>query len=590
MVLGEQTVEADSGPVPGRRLPRLPGRRTVLAALLAVLAVVVVYCCALREAGHVVTESDAASMAMQGWAMAHGNPLLHGWKLADVSFYSIEVPLYALAGLIFGLRPDIVPVVAAATFTILVVLAAFVARGRSRGLAGAAATGLAVAIMAGPALPTAGLLIALPDHTGTAIVPLVLALVIDWWSKDKAGRGWRTAAAVCVVLAWGLIEDPLILPIGVIPVVLVCLARSWRYRDARPELALAGGAVASLVLFALVKEAIRALGGWQLDGYGNQVIPGQAMGANVGGTLQAFLHLYSASFFEDKLGLGLALTAIHLVLAALVLIAGWIALRRLFFSGDLVAVLLAAGILANLAAYFFLYIAPSNGQDITPVFAMGAALAGRVLGGPLARAWQDGSLWGTWRVGGLHSPLATPRTGLHSPPATPRTGLHSPPATPGTSPRGAWLLVAAWAAVVLVVSVPPLVKAKPVAPDNAVLASWLMAHGLHSGISQYWQANSVMLDTGDKVTLRQGWDYGTEGGVRPYPWEEDTSLLNPATNYANFVISAKHSGLPVASIEKTFGAPAQVYTVSTFTILVYNRNLLPGWSSLHAPYPSPISF
>ena len=557
MVLGEQTVKADSGRVPARRLPRLPGRRTVIIALLTVLAVAVVYCCALREAGHVVTESDAASMALQGWAMGHGNPLLHGWRLADVSFYSIEVPEYALAGLIFGLRPDIVPVVAAATFTILVVLAAAVARGRSRGLAGVVALGLTVAIMAGPALPTAGLLIALPDHTGTAIVPLVLALVIDWWSKDKAGRGWRAAAAVCVVLAWGLIEDPLMLPIGVIPVVLVCLARAWRYRDARPELALAGGAVASLVLFAVVKEAIRLLGGWQLDGYGNQVIPGQAMGANVGGTLQAFLHLYSASFFEDKLGLGLALPAIHLVLAALVLIAGWIALRRLFFSGDLVAVLLAAGILANLAAYFFLYIAPSNGQDIAPVFAMGAALAGRVLGGPLASAWQDGGVWGAWR---------------------------------GTGPRGAWLLAAAWAAVVVVVSVPPLVKAKPVAPDNAVLASWLMAHGLRSGISQYWQANSVMLDTGGAVTLRQGWDYGTEGGVRPYPWEEDTSLLNPATNYANFVISAKHSGLPVASIEKTFGAPAQVYTVSTFTILVYNRNLLPGWSSLHAPYPSPISF
>jgi hypothetical protein len=359
----------------------------------------------------------------------------------------------------------------------------------------------------------------------------------------------------------------------VIPVVVVCVARAWRYRAARPELALAGGAVASLVLFALVKAAIRLLGGWQLDGYGNQIIPGQALGANVGGTLQAVLHLYSASFFEDKLGLGLALTAIHLVLAALVLIAGWIALRRMFFSGDLVAVLLATGILANLAAYFFLYIAPSNGQDIAPIFGMGAALAGRVFGGPVARAWRDGSLWGAWRRGGAH---ADSNDGSR---AAVRDGL-----------RGAWLLVAVWAAVVLVVSVPPLVKAKPVAPDNAALASWLMAHGLRSGISQYWQANSVMLDTGGAVTLRQGWDYGAQGGVRPYPWEEDTSLLDPATNYANFVISAKHSGLPVPSIEKRFGAPARVYTVGTFTILVYDRNLLPGWSSLHPPYPALTSF
>jgi hypothetical protein len=570
---GELTVGADSGQAPSRRRPRLPGRRAVLTALLAVLAVAVVYSCALREAGNVVTESDAASMALQGWAMAHGNPLLHGWRLADVSFYTIEVPEYALAGLIIGLRPDLVPVVAAATFTILVVLAAAVALGRSRGLAGAAAVGLTVVIMAGPALPVAGLLIALPDHTGTAIVPLVMALVIDWWAKDKAGRGWQAAAGVCVVLAWGLVEDALVLLIGVIPVVVVCLARAWRDRAARPELALAGGAVASLVLFALVKAAIRLLGGWELDGYGNQVIPGQALAGNVGGTLQSFLHLYSASPFGDKLGLGIALVAIHLVLAALVLIAGWIALRRMFWSGDLVAVLLAAGIVANLAAYLLLYIAPGYSQDIAPVFGMGAALAGRVLGGPLARAWRDGSLQGAWRDGGL---LRGAHGGSR---AAARDGL-----------RGAWPLVAVWAAVVLAVSVPPLVKAKPAAPDNAALASWLMAHGLHSGISQYWQANSIMLDTSGAITLRQGWDYGAKGGIRPYPWEQDTSLLDPATNYANFVIAAKHSGLTVPAIEARFGSPARVYTVGTFTILVYDRNLLPGWSSLPAPWPAPISF
>ena len=423
--------------------------------------------------------------------------------------------------------------------------------------------------MAGPALPVAGLLIALPDHTGTAIVPLVLALVIDWWSKDKAGRGWRAAAVVCVVLAWGLVEDTLVLLAGVIPVVVVCLARAWRNRAARPELALAGGAFASLVLFALVKVAIRLLGGWELDGNGHQVIPAQALAGNVGGTLQNFLSLYSASPFGDNLGVGIAMTAIHLVLAALVLIAGWIALRRMFWSGDLVAVLLAAGIVANLAAYFFLYIAPGNGQDIAPVFGMGAALAGRVLGGPLARAWQDGGLPRAWRRGGAPGGSR----------AAARDGL-----------RGAWPLVAVWAAVVLTVSVPPLVKAKPVAPDNAALASWLMAHGLHSGISQYWQANSVMLDTGRAVTLRQGWDYGSKGGIRPYPWEQDTGLLDPATNYANFVIAAKHSGLTVPAIEKRFGSPARVYTVGTFTILVYDRNLLPGWSSLPAPWPPPTSF
>jgi hypothetical protein len=152
----------------------------------------------------------------------------------------------------------------------------------------------------------------------------------------------------------------------------------------------------------------------------------------------------------------------------------------------------------------------------------------------------------------------------------------------------AWPLLAAWAAIVLAVSVPPLVTARPAAADNAALATWLEDHGLRSGIAQYWQANSIMLDTGGAVTIRDVWDYGPGGGIRPYPWEENTSLLDPRRNYANFVIAAAHSGLTPAAIELRFGPPARVFRVGPFTVLVYDRNLLPGLSGLTAPWPSRI--
>src|SRR5262249_42302736 len=160
-----------------------------------------------------------------------------------------------------------------------------------------------------------------------------------------------------------------------------------------------------------------------------------------------------------------------------------------------------------------------TGQDVAPAFGMGATLAGRVLGGPLARAWQD---------------------------------------------RAAWPLLAAWAGIVLAVIVPPLVTATPAAPANAALATWLGDHGLHSRIAQYWQANSIMLDTGGAVTIRDVWDYGPDGGIRPYPWEEDTSLLDARHDYANFVIAAAHSGLTRPAIESRFGPPARVFQVGTF--------------------------
>jgi hypothetical protein len=143
---------------------------------------------------------------------------------------------------------------------------------------------------------------------------------------------------------------------------------------------------------------------------------------------------------------------------------------------------------------------------------------------------------------------------------------------------------------VLAVAVPPLVTARPAAPANAVLASWLADHGLHSGIAQYWQANSVTLDSGGAITMRDVWDYGPDGGIRPYPWEEDVRLLDPRRNYANFVIAAAHSGLTRTGIERRFGPAARVYQVGTFTVLVYDRNLLPEIAGLPAPWPAPIGF
>ena len=45
--------------------------------------------------------------------MLHGNPLLRGWRLSDVSFYTTELPEYMLVELVKGIRPDVVHVAGA---------------------------------------------------------------------------------------------------------------------------------------------------------------------------------------------------------------------------------------------------------------------------------------------------------------------------------------------------------------------------------------------------------------------------------------------------------------------------------------------
>ena len=157
-------------------------RGAAVAAGIAVL-----FYCAQREARQLGPQSDGAGMVLQGWAMLHGNLLLSGWHLSDVSFYTTELPEYMLVEAVRGMRTDVVPLCAALTYTLLVVLAAALAYGARPVAArtGIVRAGIAVAVMLGPSLTASVVLLNDPDHTGTA-APVLLALLI----LDRAGRRW----------------------------------------------------------------------------------------------------------------------------------------------------------------------------------------------------------------------------------------------------------------------------------------------------------------------------------------------------------------------------------------------------------------
>ena len=119
-----------------------PARRAATAcAWLAAGAFL--YGCYLHISRTVPVDSDGAANALQAWDMLHGNLLLRGWRLSDVSFYTTELPEYMLIELARGLQPDVVHVAGAITFTLLVLLAAMLAKGRRRGREGAVRMGIA---------------------------------------------------------------------------------------------------------------------------------------------------------------------------------------------------------------------------------------------------------------------------------------------------------------------------------------------------------------------------------------------------------------------------------------------------------------
>src|ERR1700689_4449551 len=149
-----------------------------LGALAA--GAVVLFLCFLRLSATIPVNSDGSDQALQAWDMLHGNWLLRGWTVGDVSYYTTEIPEYIAVEKIIGLGPNVIHVASAATYTLLVLLAGLLAKGRANGREGIVRALIASGILLAPELDHGiHLLISQPDHLGTQVPLLVIFIVLD---------------------------------------------------------------------------------------------------------------------------------------------------------------------------------------------------------------------------------------------------------------------------------------------------------------------------------------------------------------------------------------------------------------------------
>jgi len=526
-------------------LPNIPlgtVRRALIAAawVLGALAGFVAY---LRLARTLAVNSDGASQALQAWDMLHGNVLLHGWTAGDVTFYTTERPEYMLVELVRGLNQDVVHVAAALTYTLAVLLAALLAKGTSTGREGVARTLIAVGIMLAPQLAAGTLtLLSSPDHLGTS-VPVLLVWVI----VDRVPPRWYVPVVTSLLLGLAEVADPTVFFIGVLPLVIVCAVRVGRALAAGRELgaqwhdiALGAGALAGAAAAMFALHLIEAHGFHAMPASTKLSPLGTILRHNLSMTGDGLLLLTGADFLVWPLSVTALFIMLHIVGVFLgacgIALAVWRFPREL----DLVAQVLLAGIVINLAAYLVGIHAASlaNTREISGVLPLGAALAGRLLGPRVAGA-------------GLARRFV---------------------------PALVVVLLGYLAGLGLEIS-------KPTVPAHAQqLASWLEAHHLSAGLSGFWAANVVTLTTGERVNLRP---LRVDGGqVRPFPDLRNADWYNPARATANFVVlypgaAGDPGGLPGnysfanwPAILATFGKPASTYRVGSCTVLVWHKNIL----------------
>ena len=527
-------------PAAASRPARRPAAAIAVRAGLVALAAAVLFFCYWRQSQAVPLSSDGSSNVLQAWAMLHGNLLLHNWWVSDVSFYTTELPQYMLIEALAGLGPWVVHAAAAMTYTLLVLLAAFLAKGRSRGAAGWARALLAAGLMLSPQLGATSILLLSPDHTGTAVPLLVIWLLID-----RARPRWYVPVLVGLLFTVTMVGDSIILLTGVVPLVLVGAGRALAglIRRGRPrtsiwyELSLAGAAAVAGVAGSFGPRVMAAIGGYrQSPVLADTDLSQLQHGSWV--TFHGFLELFGANvfnpgFFGTRPALEVVFVAIHLAGAILAVWALGVGLARVFSPGELIVPVFAVAIVANLGAYMISTHAQDllGAREMAAVLPLGAVLAGRLLGDRIA-AWARAAR--RWFVPVL-SVLAAGYL-----------------ATLGFGAAQA--------------SVPA---------QSQPLAGWLAAHGLTRGLASYWQANSTTVASRGHVVVSAVMP-DVHYHLVPYLWESDLASYDPARHFANFVVADGPSVWPgmQLSAQLTFGHPARTYHIDGYTILVWNTNVL----------------
>ena len=526
---------------PSLRAPRLRVRRllaprlrlaTVGATATWAVAAATLFVIYLHVARTSAVTSDGASNALQAWDMLHGNPLLRGWQLSDVSFYPTELVQYAAIERLRGLTPDVVHIASAMTYTLLALLAALLAKGRATGRDAIVRCVLAAGIMLAPQLGDGiYVLMGSPDHIGSTVPVMVAFLLLD-----RAPRRWYTAIAAGLILSAGLVADGIVLYTGIMPVLAICAVRIYRsrfqlkrrWRKSSFELILAAATAPASWLARTALTMIARHGGFRVWPVSPLLATPGDLGRSLAVTGRGLLLLFGASFFSHPAGFVAALAFAHLIGLGLAAWGTCATIRRLG-RADLAAALLAAGIVLTLTAYLLSTRADdlASTRDITALLPFGAALAGRALAGRLVSA----------------------------------------------------RLVPALAVVLIgyLISLGRLVTEPPTQPDSAALGSWLAAHHLTDGLAGYWNANVTTLDTAGRVSLRSVLANGTR--ITSDYWEVKSAWFDPAVSDANFIVLVPSppgfKRYPtVASVRRSFGQPMRIYYVNSYTIVVWNKNLL----------------
>lgn len=507
------------------RLPR-PWLLRSLAGLGWTAGAALLFALFLRISLEKLMDSDGANNALQAWDILHGNLVLHGWIVGDVTFYTFELPLIAIVEFFLGLHADTMHVAEALIYVIVAAFAVAISVTDSRGLSRVSRASVAVAALAAPTLVRSDLWIPLgiPDHTGTTVFLLASFLLVD-----RATGRRLTAPLLCLILCAGQISDVTVRYVAVPAIVVVCLyqmlaARKLISWDAANLLA----AGLSVPLSVEIRSFMRLhLGAYLMVSPKTRIAPFSAWQTNASVAWTSLRELYGIDSAPHAAPVGMTVIFGYACMAAAAI--GIVRVLWRWRTARRAEQALVIAMVTNFMVYMLsTLVSPASPHDLVALLPCGGVLAARAL---------------------VPNRIASRLV------AVPVTCL---------------AMVAALLPLSVAASQPTPTSGMP-----AVIA-WLEANGLHYGLGGYWDSSETALESANHVQIRAVNGRHTVNGNRisMYPWETNTLWFDPAKHYANFVILDLPALHLLPTVLGVFGKPVRTQIISTWEIFVYHENLL----------------
>jgi hypothetical protein len=487
--------------------------------LLAVLGFLLLAALLTRIAWTQPTLSDGSNTVLEGWDFAHGDVLLHGWILSDVSFYVLEIPIAALSTLAVGASAAAVHLTAGIVYTLVIGCTLWCLRSRD-----VSRTVPALAVLLVPLADVVArhALITGVDHLGSSVFILLSTLIVD-----RLRERWYAAWLLLAVFTLGEVSDGFVTYVGVSAVIGVCvwqMLAEWRLSWDMPRFIAA--ATVSLAAARHVRTELRHLGGYMMTSPNTVVSPRSEWPA----------HLRS-TWFGLKVLLGFAQTGGG-ISGACHLAAGWLLLTLAVLGG-----------IRTLRHWRTRGSGSEGGSGIPQriaVLLVPGALVAYMLSEQSAIAGNAFDLAGTLPFCAL---LA----------ANSINGF-----------RGVARVGTKAVAVITALAVVFAVAQPAAATDSSGLISRLRVLHLGEGISDYPTASSTTVASGQGVTVRAVVWNG--GGFSVYGWETRTQWYRAAKHEARYFVTSADGSTP-KEVESAFGKPAAAYRIGEYDVLVYSYNL-----------------